>query len=69
MTTRILDDLPRVRNGNKRKGQPIPCETQEEIAAQTSYIETNLARAKGDMTEKVYTAPCRMTEPVKIATK
>ena len=67
MTTDVLEKLPRVRNGNKRDGQPIPCTTQKEIAAQTSYVETAVARANGDKSEKVYTAPCMMTQTVKVA--
>ena len=56
-TTKVLDGMPRVNNG-----RDIPCRTQVEIAAQNSYVDTIQSK-----TEKVYTAPCKMVEPVKIA--
>lgn len=48
VTTKVLDDLPRVQNSTK-----APCWLQQQIAAQNSYVDTIR-----DGSERVYKAPC-----------
>lgn len=60
-TTKILDDMPRVRNSTQ-----APCWQQIEIAAQNSYVDTVLTKR-----EMVYKAPCEVDpkKPVRVAEK